>query len=70
MSERALPERTFQWFVDGLFGTPWKASPGVVMLAQLQPDGSVVEEPFEYTHYRHRSMFRGKVYVRMDTAGE
>lgn len=54
----ALQERRF---FDRLFGTPWKAEPGRVWMATIAADrrGS---EWFHYTHWRERSLFRGRVY--------
>ena len=48
-------------FIDSLMGTDWKAEPGVVWMATIDRDRRD-SEWFHYTHWRERSMFRGKQY--------
>ncbi len=54
----AIMERRF---IASLCGTDWIAEPGIVWMASIDR-GRRAGEWFYYTHWRERSMFRGKSY--------
>lgn len=48
-----------------LYGTRWINEPGAVILYSFETKRN---DPFHYTHWRERSLFRGKSYRRAGKA--